>query len=50
MKLLSEAEIQEKLLCVEFGYLQCEKGHNLQMALEEARKILGPSKEEARHD
>lgn len=33
----------EKLLCVEFGYKQCQKGANLQKALVEARKILAGS-------
>ncbi len=33
-------DLNEILLAVEFGYIQCEKGHNLQYALEEARKII----------
>lgn len=37
---LTETEIQEKLMYVEFGYKQCEAGHNIQRAMEEARNIL----------
>lgn len=30
------------LIAVEFGYIQCEKGHNLQYALEETKKVMRP--------
>lgn len=32
-------ELQGLLAAVEFGYKQCERGHNLQMALHEARRV-----------
>lgn len=38
---LSEEEsLAESLAAVEFGYRQCEKGHNLEVALKEALKVL----------
>lgn len=36
-------DLNEILLAVEFGYIQHEKGHNLQYALEEAKKVMRPS-------
>ena len=36
------AEMTFALTCVEFGFRKCEQGMNLQMALDEARKVLGP--------
>lgn len=41
------AEIERRALIigVEFGYRACEKGMNLQMALESARKIMNAEDE-----